>query len=74
MRVALQALDHGDVQQVRDLLHPKKTRFDDRDLRGFEWRYLLEQSQPQEVFTFNQPGGGESVFATSPDGHSLVTS
>jgi WD40 repeat protein len=75
MGVAFQALEHGDVQLVRHLLDPSERKFDDRDLRGFEWRYLREQSRTQEVFTFSDPGGGSgSAFAISSDGRSLASS
>ncbi len=66
MGQALNALRAGDLPRVRSLLGHQP-----RELRGFEWRYLAEQSRTQELATFrlrSEPYG----CAVSPDGRHIA--
>jgi WD40 repeat protein/serine/threonine protein kinase/Flp pilus assembly protein TadD len=43
MNLAQQAWDAGDTARVLELLETQRPRFDDEDLRGFEWYHLWHQ-------------------------------
>ena len=40
MNLAQQALEVGNTARVLEILESQRPRFDDEDLRGFEWYYL----------------------------------
>src|SRR5438445_3391893 len=73
MRVAQQAWDDGNVEQALTLLQAQKARRGEKDLRGFEWRYLLRLChQHDEVQTFAGSRGHSRAVAFSPDGRTLA--
>jgi WD40 repeat protein len=65
--VAFQSLEVGNLRQARELI---KT-CNQKDLRGFEWRYLARQFRTQEVHTF--PNAGGYGCAISPNGRYLAS-
>lgn len=63
MYVAQQFLDQDNISKVRELLQKHSPVDGQVDHRGFEWRYLWNQSQGDELFVF--PGHDDSVGALS---------
>jgi eukaryotic-like serine/threonine-protein kinase len=73
MIVAEKALREGNLRRADELLKSHIPNPDAReDLRGFEYYYLLEQCQGEQLFAF--PAGENAVFsvAYSPDGKILA--
>ncbi|HXJ57762.1 MAG TPA: hypothetical protein VNU68_13975, partial [Verrucomicrobiae bacterium] len=66
VNVALQALAENNLGRARDLLDRQRPKAGQEDLRGFEWRYLWQQSQGDELETFHENGAYSAAF--SPDG------
>ena len=73
MNVAKQALDENNLGRALDLLkrydHPQPGQ---RDLRGWEWRYLWEQTRSDATFTLCQESSEINSLAVSPDGNWLA--
>jgi WD40 repeat protein/serine/threonine protein kinase len=66
INVALQALAENNLGRARDLLDRQRPKAGQVDLRGFEWRYLWQQCQGDELETFHDEGEHGAAF--SPDG------
>jgi WD40 repeat protein len=68
-----QALASDNLRQARELLQKQIPKPGEPDLRGFEWRYLWQQCQSEELFSL--PGHERAVVSVqfSPDGRVLAT-
>jgi serine/threonine protein kinase/WD40 repeat protein len=71
MNVAKQALAGSNLGRALDLLNRQRPRPGQKDLRGWEWRYLWAQTHSDALFTLCQKGEIESL-TTSADGHWLA--
>ncbi|HVV74313.1 MAG TPA: serine/threonine-protein kinase, partial [Verrucomicrobiae bacterium] len=67
------ALEQDNRRQALDLLRRQVPRPGEPDLRGFEWRYLWQQCQSDELFSLRNHGPPARSVAFSPDGLSLAT-
>jgi WD40 repeat protein/tRNA A-37 threonylcarbamoyl transferase component Bud32 len=66
INVALQALEENNLGRARDLLDRQRPKAGEEDLRGFEWRYLWQLCQGDELETFHEDAAHGAAF--SPDG------
>jgi eukaryotic-like serine/threonine-protein kinase len=66
INVALQALAENNLSKARELLERQQPKAGEEDLRGFEWRYLWQLCEGNELATFRDDGGHGAAF--SPDG------
>jgi WD40 repeat protein len=66
INVAHQALAENNLGRARDLLDRQRPKAGQDDLRGFEWRYLWQLCQGDELETFHDDGAHGAAF--SPDG------
>jgi WD40 repeat protein/serine/threonine protein kinase len=66
INVAFQALAENNLGRARDLLDRQRPKAGEEDLRGFEWRYLWQLCQGDELETFSDDAGHGAAF--SPDG------
>ena len=68
-----QALLANRLRQARELLQKQIPQPGHPDLRGFEWRYLWEQSRSEELFSLRGQTDRARVVAFRPDGLGLAT-
>jgi WD40 repeat protein/serine/threonine protein kinase len=68
MNVAKQALAGSNLGRALDLLHRQRPLPGQKDLRGWEWRYLWQQTHSDARFTLCQKSEIESL-AVSADGN-----
>jgi len=74
MNLAMQALHDGNLGRALDLLNRQRPQPGQRDLRGWEWRYLWLQTRSDATATVHRNANGEiNSVAASPDGHWLAT-
>ena len=66
INVAFQALAEHNLGRARELLNRQRPGAGEADLRGFEWRYLWQLCQGDELATFHDEGAHAAAF--SPDG------
>jgi eukaryotic-like serine/threonine-protein kinase len=71
MNVAKQALNGNNLGRALDLLNRQRPGPGQRDLRGWEWRYLWQQTHSDALFTLCQKSEIESL-AVSADGNWLA--
>ncbi len=71
MNVAKQALAGSDLGRAQDLLERQRPLPGQKDLRGWEWRYLWQQTRSDALFTLCQKSEIESL-AVSADGALLA--
>ena len=72
MNLAHQALKLNNVGRTRRLLERHRPKNNEEDLRGWEWRYLWQQTRSTSLITLtNRPTPGFSL-SFSPDGHHLA--
>jgi WD40 repeat protein len=71
MNVAKQALDQSNLGRALDLLNRQRPHPGQKDLRGWEWRYLWEQTHSDALSTLCQKSEIESL-AASADGNWLA--
>ncbi|HEX9786105.1 MAG TPA: serine/threonine-protein kinase [Opitutaceae bacterium] len=71
MNLAMQALRVNDLGRVHDLLDRQRPKPGERDLRGWEWRYLWQQSRSDALATLCQKSEICSL-AASADGRWLA--
>src|SRR5262249_39814578 len=71
MAVAFQAFGAGNADQTRRLL--ENLQKGQKELRGFEWRYLWQASRPQELFWFPPEGYEIWGLGISRDGRLLAS-
>jgi WD40 repeat protein len=72
MNVAKQALDGNNLGRVLDLLKRQRPQPGQRDLRGWEWRYLWQQCRSDALFTLCQESSEIESLAVSQDGQWLA--
>jgi WD40 repeat protein len=73
MNVAMQAFRGNNLGQAIDLLNRQRPEPGQTDLRGWEWRYLWEQTRSDAVATIYEGGRGEiTSVAVSRDGRWLA--
>ncbi len=71
MNVAQQALAGSNLGRALDLLNRQRPQSGQKDLRGWEWRYLWQQTRSDALFTLCQKSEIESL-AVSADGRWLA--
>jgi WD40 repeat protein/serine/threonine protein kinase len=71
MNVAQQALAGSNLGRAQDLLNRQRPQPGQKDLRGWEWRYLWQQTHSDARFTLCQKSEIESL-AASADGNWLA--
>ena len=72
MNVARQALDENNLGRALDLLNRQLPGRGQQDLRGWEWRYLWQQTRSDARFTLCQKSSEILALAASPDGKWLA--
>lgn len=72
LNVAKQQLDGNNLGRALDLLNRQRPQPGQRDLRGWEWRYLWQQTRGDATFTLCQQSAEINSLAVSPDGFSLA--
>jgi WD40 repeat protein/serine/threonine protein kinase len=72
MLVAKQALDGNNLGRAQDLLNRQRPQPGQRDLRGWEWRYLWQQCHSDALFTLCQKSSEIESLAVSQDGQWLA--
>jgi WD40 repeat protein/predicted Ser/Thr protein kinase len=73
MSVAAQALARGNLGLARLTLAAHRPKPGEEDLRGFEWRYLMDQSRGQQLATLRGHSWIVTCVAFSPDGSLLAS-
>ena len=73
IKAASLAAEKGDFGLARQLLEDHRPQPDAPDLRGFEWRYLLDKCRGQQLATLAGHQWIVTCSAFSPDGQWLVT-
>jgi WD40 repeat protein/serine/threonine protein kinase len=73
MAAAQQAFENGNLGRARDLLQAHWPRPGQRDLRGFEWRYLWNLCRGDNFHTFFGHSNTVRSVAFSPDGNLLAS-
>ncbi|MHC4559026.1 MAG: serine/threonine protein kinase, partial [Planctomycetota bacterium] len=71
MNLAIQALRGNNLGRAQDLLNRQRPRLGESDLRGWEWRYLWQQTRSDALLTLCQKSEIESL-AISSDGRWLA--
>jgi WD40 repeat protein/serine/threonine protein kinase/tetratricopeptide (TPR) repeat protein len=71
MNLAQQAWEQGNPVRVLQLLENQRPKFDQEDLRSFEWYYLWRLCNIQRRFTLTHAGA--RFVAISPDGKMLAS-
>lgn len=71
MNVAMQALDGSNLGRALDLLNRQRPQPGQKDLRGWEWRYLWAETHSDALLTLCQRGEVQSL-AASADGNWLA--
>jgi serine/threonine protein kinase len=72
MNVARQELAGNNLGSALDLLNRQRPLPGQKDLRGWEWRYLWGQTHSDALFTLCQQPAEINSLAVSPDGLSLA--
>ena len=72
MNVAKQALDGNNLGRALELLNRQRPEPGQRDLRGWEWRYLWQQTRSDALFTLCRQSSEIESLAASPDGRWLA--
>ena len=72
MNVAKQALAGSNLGRALDLLNRQRPAPDQRDLRGWEWRFLWQQTHSHARFTLCQKSSEIGSLAVSSDGNLLA--
>ncbi|MGD0541203.1 MAG: WD40 repeat domain-containing protein, partial [Tepidisphaeraceae bacterium] len=72
MNVAMQALSGSNLGRALDLLNRQRPKPGQKDLRGWEWRYLWQQTHSDASFTLCQEPAEVYSLSVSPDGLSLA--
>ena len=73
MNLAEQALAGSNLGRALDLLNRQRPMPGQKDLRGWEWRYLWQQTRSDALFTLCQESSEIVSLATSADGQWLAT-
>jgi WD40 repeat protein/serine/threonine protein kinase len=72
MNVAQQQLDGNNLGSALDLLNRQRPQPGQKDLRGWEWRYLWGQTHGDALFTLCQQPAEINSLSVSPDGLSVA--
>jgi WD40 repeat protein/serine/threonine protein kinase len=72
MNVAAQALAGNNLGRALELLNRQRPVPGQKDLRGWEWRYLWQQARGDALFTLCQKSTEINSLAVSPDGNCLA--
>jgi eukaryotic-like serine/threonine-protein kinase len=72
MNAAAQAMAENNLGQALGLLNRQVSKSGQKDLRGWEWRYLWGQTRSDALFTLCQESSEINSLAVSPDGHWLA--
>ena len=72
MNVAKQALDGNNLGRAQELLDRQRPQPGQRDLRGWEWRYLWQQCRSDALFNLCQESNEIESLAVSQDGQWLA--
>jgi len=72
MNVAKQALDGNNLGRALELLNRQWPQPGQQDLRGWEWRYLWQQTRSDALFTLGQINGASDCLTASPEGRWLA--
>ena len=72
MNVAAQALAGNNLGRALDLLNRQRPEPGQKDLRGWEWRYLWQQTRSDAMFTLCQESAEINSLAASSDGNWLA--
>jgi WD40 repeat protein/serine/threonine protein kinase len=72
MNVAAQALAGNNLGRAQDLLNRQRPQPGQKDLRGWEWRYLWRQTRSDALFTLGQETSEIFSLAVSPDSNLLA--
>ena len=72
MNVAKQALDGDNLGRALDLLDRQRPQAGQRDLRGWEWRYLWQQTHGDALYTLCRQSNEIESLAASADGRWLA--
>jgi eukaryotic-like serine/threonine-protein kinase len=72
MNVAKQALAGSNLGRALDLLNRQRPLPGQKDLRGWEWRYLWQQTRSDALFTLCQKNSEIGSLAVSADGNRLA--
>ena len=72
MNAAAQALAGSNLGRAQDLLNRQRPEPGQKDLRGWEWRYLWQQTRSDALFTLCQESGEINSLAASSDGNWLA--
>jgi WD40 repeat protein/serine/threonine protein kinase len=71
--LAHQAWEAGNPARVLELLEGLRPKFDEADLRTFEWFYLWRLCHPGRQLSWRWGRGQNNAVAFSPDGHTLAS-
>jgi len=63
----------GNLGRAQDLLDLHRPKEGQSDLRGFEWRYLWNETRGDNVVTFRGHGNVITSVAISPDGKTVLS-
>src|SRR5262249_9007517 len=74
MNLAMQAWEAGDTARTLELLETQRPKFDQEDLRGFEWYYLWRLCHRGLRSRLNQHAGAATTVVFFPDGKTLASS
>jgi serine/threonine protein kinase/WD40 repeat protein len=72
MNAAMQAFHGNDFARARDLLNRQRPQPGQKDLRGWEWRYLWGQTRGEALFTLCKQSSEINSLAPSADGNFLA--
>jgi WD40 repeat protein/tRNA A-37 threonylcarbamoyl transferase component Bud32 len=72
MNVAAQALAQNNLGRTLELLNRQRPGPGQEDLRGWEWRYLWQQTRSDASFTLCRKSNEIESLAASPDGQWLA--
>jgi hypothetical protein len=73
MNLAQQAWDLGSPSRALELLEGQRPKFDQEDLRGFEWYYLWRLCQGSRRLRLRGHDSGVFAVAFAPDGKTLAS-
>jgi eukaryotic-like serine/threonine-protein kinase len=68
MLLAQQALEQSEVRRLTELLQKHVPRGREKDLRGWEWRYLRQFLRSDDLGTLGRHSRGVESVAIAPDG------
>ena len=72
MNVAMQALNDNNLGRALALLNRQRPLAGQKDLRGWEWRYLWQQTRSDALFTLCRQSGEIGSLSVSADGRWLA--